>query len=173
MADFLEKLSKAEAFIFDVDGVLTDGTVIVTEEGHMLRNMSIKDGFVLQLAVKLGIKIAIITGGNSKGVIKRLQGLGIQDVFAGVADKIHVLDQYLADNSINPEYCVYMGDDIPDLQIMNRVGLSTCPSNAATEVLEACAYVSPYEGGKGCVRDVIEKSLRLKGLWNPSEQGSW
>lgn len=173
MSDFLKQLAKAEAFIFDVDGVLTDGTVIVTEDGHMLRNMSIKDGFVLQLAVKLGLKIAIITGGKSQGVIKRLQGLGIEDVFAGVSDKIEVLDKYLSDNQINPKYCVYMGDDIPDLQILSRVGLSTCPANAVPEVLEASAYVSPFEGGKGCVRDVIEKSLKLKGLWNPSQQGSW
>jgi 3-deoxy-D-manno-octulosonate 8-phosphate phosphatase (KDO 8-P phosphatase) len=173
MSQFLEKLSKAEAFIFDVDGVLTDGTVLVTEEGDMLRTMSIKDGFVLQLAVKLGLRIAIITGGKSEGVIKRLKGLGIQDIFTGVSDKIETLGTYLSSNNINPEYCLYMGDDIPDLMIMDKVGLSCCPSNAAVEVIESCAYVSPQPGGNGCVRDVIEKALRLKGLWKPEEQGSW
>jgi 3-deoxy-D-manno-octulosonate 8-phosphate phosphatase (KDO 8-P phosphatase) len=173
MSQFLQKLEKAEAFIFDVDGVLTDGTVLVTEDGKMLRNMSIKDGFILQLAVKLGLKIAIITGGKSEGVIKRLTALGIEDVFAGISDKIEVLETYLSNNNINPDYCVYMGDDIPDLTILNMVGLSCCPANAVTEVLDACQYVSPFDGGKGCVRDVIEKSLRLKGLWNPENQGSW
>lgn len=173
MSDFLKNLEQAEAFIFDVDGVLTDGSVLVTEDGSMLRNMSIKDGFAIQLAVKLGLRIAIITGGSSMGVVRRLQGLGVQDVFYGISDKINVLDQYLKDNDIDPKNCAYMGDDIPDLQIMGRVGLPCCPADSAPEVIEACDYVSPVAGGKGCVRDVLEKAMRVKGIWNPGEQGSW
>ena len=173
MSEFLKNLKSAEAFIFDVDGVLTDGSVLVTEDGHMLRNMSIKDGFAIQLAIKLNMRIAIITGGSSKGVVKRLQGLGVKDVFSGVSDKIEVLDNYLAEHGIKPENCLYMGNDIPDLAIMKRVGLSTCPANAAADVIQACHYVSPIEGGKGCVRDVLEKAMRVQDLWNPEVQGSW
>lgn len=173
MSEFLNKLKGAKAFIFDVDGVLTDGTVMVTEDGHQLRNMSIKDGFVLQLAVKLGMRVAIITGGKSIGVVKRLNGLGVTDVFYGISDKIEVMDKYLADNQISYDQCLYMGDDIPDIEILKKVGMSACPANAAPDVIEVCEYVSPVNGGKGCVRDVLEKAMRVQDLWNPAEQGSW
>ena len=163
---FLEKIKHIKAFIFDVDGVLTDGIVHVTETGEQLRQFNIKDGYSLQLAVKRGYKIAVITGGRSAGVKLRLQGLGISNIFMEVDSKIGVYNQFLNDHQLSAEEVLYMGDDVPDLQVMQLAGLPVCPADAVEEIKAVSVYISPKAGGKGCVRDVIEKVLKIQNQWN-------
>lgn len=167
MENILAKFNNITTFVFDVDGVLTDGSVVITEEGHLLRNMNIKDGFALQYAIKAGYRILIITGGKSEGVVKRLQGLGITDIYKNISNKTEIFESYLKENNINRENCLYMGDDIPDLEIMRTVGISACPKDATTDIREIADYISDYYGGKGCVRDVIEKTLKIQKTWMP------
>jgi 3-deoxy-D-manno-octulosonate 8-phosphate phosphatase (KDO 8-P phosphatase) len=166
-------IKQITTFIFDVDGVLTDGSVQVTEDGHMLRTMNIKDGFALQLAVKLGYRIAIITGGRSQGVVKRLEGLGIKDIFIGVSHKHPCFEDYLNDNQLSKEETLYMGDDLPDLKVLEACGYSCAPADACAEVLETAKYVAQTAGGKGCVREVIEMVLRVRGDWSNPNNHYW
>lgn len=173
MADFLQQLEKIKVVFLDVDGVLTDGSVLVTEEGEQLRTMNIKDGYALQWAVKQGLKICIISGGKSTGVVKRLNGLGITDVFIGISDKLGCLNAYLTQHSIDTNEALYMGDDIPDIPVLHRCGLKTCPQDAAVDVKAIVDYISPLPGGKGCVRDILEKILRAKGLWHHANGHYW
>jgi len=167
---FLDKLQHINAFILDVDGVLTNGLLHVTESGEHLRQFNIKDGYALQLAVKRGFYVAAISGGISKGVELRLKGLGIQDIFLGVQFKIKVYQQLLEKNNLSPKQILYMGDDIPDLPIMKVVGLPVCPADAAEEVKAIAQYVSPKNGGNACVRDVIEKVLKVQNKWYDEEK---
>ena len=162
---FLQQLHHVKAFVFDVDGVLTDGTVLVTESGEQLRQFSIKDGYALQLAVKRGYLITIISGGRSNGVALRLRGLGIHDIHLGAESKIEIYKNFVASNNLQPEQIIYMGDDIPDLPVMKLVGLPVCPSDAAEEIKSISKYISPIPGGKGCVRDIIEKVLKIQHKW--------
>ena len=152
-------------FLFDVDGVLTDGTVMVTTQGELYRNMNIKDGFAIKTAVDKGYHLCAISGGNNEGVRKRLHGLGVKDIHLGVSDKIAVMKDYFEQNQISSGQVLYMGDDIPDLQGMKLVGLPCCPQDAVPEIKEISLYVSHKSGGKGCVRDVIEQVLRVQGKW--------
>ncbi|QPH39587.1 KdsC family phosphatase [Pedobacter endophyticus] len=163
---FLQKLREINTFIFDVDGVLTDGSVQVTDNGQSLRTFNIKDGYAMQLAVKRGYTICIISGGNGIALARRFLNLGISDVFLGVEDKGAVFDQYLKDKNVNAAEVLYMGDDIPDLEIMERVGLPTCPADAVEEVKASSQFISPYNGGKTAVRDVIEKVMKVQGKWH-------
>lgn len=163
---FLEKLSLIKAFIFDVDGVLTDGIVHVTDAGEQLRQFNIKDGYALQLAVKRGYKVAVITGGSSEGVKLRLKGLGITDVYMKVDSKIEVYKQLVLANGLNAADILYMGDDIPDLPVMLLAGLPVCPADAVEEIKAISHYISPKNGGKGCVRDIIEKVLKIQNKWH-------
>ncbi len=163
---FLEKLKFIKAFVFDVDGVLTDGLVHVTESGEQLRQFNIKDGYALQLAVKRGYHVAIISGGRSNGVKLRLQGLGIKDIFLGVDSKTEIYSNLLKANSLIAEQVLYMGDDVPDIAAMKLSGLPVCPADAVNEVKEISVYISGKDGGKGCVRDVIEKVMKIQGQWN-------
>ena len=153
-------------FIFDVDGVLTDGTVLVLENGLQARRMNIKDGFALQLAVKLGYKVIIVSGSSPSPVVDRLTKLGITEIHMSMLNKRAFIATYIETNKLRPEEVLYMGDDLPDLPAMPVIGLPTCPADAAVEIREAVKYVSPYPGGMGCVRDVIEKVLKLKDEWN-------
>ena len=162
LADF----KKITTFIFDVDGVLTDGTVLVLENGLQARRMHIKDGFALQMAAKNNYKILIVSGGKSDQVIDRLQKLGITDVRMSVLDKKKLVSEYMQQNHLKPEEVLYMGDDLPDLPVMPIVGLPSCPSDAVSEIKEAVKYISPFNGGFACVRDVIEKVLRLNDHWH-------
>lgn len=162
---FLEKLHTVTTLMFDVDGVLTDGSVLATDTGEQLRVFNIKDGYALQLAVKRGYRVVIITGGKSPGVIKRLQGLGINDIYTAVPDKLVKFDEYVKEHQLPAEQIMYMGDDIPDYAIMQKAGLPCCPADAATELKEISLYISPFAGGKGCVRDVIEKIMKVQGKW--------
>ena len=162
---FLTKLQDIRAFIFDVDGVLTDGTVHVTESGEQLRKFNIKDGYALQLAVKRGYQIAIISGARSKGVISRLEGLGTTNIHVGTEDKIKTYTDFLTQYSLSSDQVLYMGDDIPDLPVMQKVGLPVCPADAVEEIKAVSMYISPKTGGLGCVRDVIEKVLKVQNKW--------
>lgn len=163
--NILELFKPVKTFVFDVDGVLTDGTLQLLENGGLSRKMHIKDGYALQLAVKKSYHVAIISGGNSSQVEKRLRGLGITDIFLGVVDKKEKLEEYLSENALSPAHVLYMGDDIPDYEAMKSVALSTCPNDASREIKSICQYISPVNGGEGCVRDVIEKVLKLNGDW--------
>lgn len=153
-------------FVFDVDGVLTDGTLLVLPDGVMARSMNIKDGYALQLAVKKGYRVVVISGGNSPEVKDRLLKLGVTDVWMQVTDKKLVLMQLMEQAQIDREAVLYMGDDIPDIVVMQLAGLPCCPSDAVMEIREKSVYVSHLAGGKGCVRDVIEKVMKLRGDWN-------
>lgn len=152
-------------FIFDVDGVLTDGMVIVMEDGLQARCMNIKDGLALQMAVRSGYRVLIVSGGNSPQVESRLEKLGITDVHMSVLDKRTLIAEYMATNKIEKEQTLYMGDDLPDLPPMSLVGIACCPADAVPEVKAASQYISPLNGGFACVRDVIEKVLRLNDHW--------
>jgi len=163
--EILSKFKNIKALIFDVDGVLTDGTVMVTERGEQWRSMSIKDGYALKQAVEKGLKVAIITGGTSEGVAKRLKGLGIVEIFLGIHNKIAAYEKVLTKFSVDAEEVLYMGDDIPDLEVMRQVGVAACPSDAAPEILEQSHYISSHGGGQGCVREVLEKVMKLQQLW--------
>lgn len=163
-----ENLSKITTFIFDIDGVLTDGSVILEPTGDQTRTMNVKDGFALQIAVKKGFKVAIISGGKNEIVRKRFSGLGIHDVYMGAGHKWDSFDELKATYNLQNEEILYMGDDIPDYEIMAAIGLPTCPNDAATEIKQISQYISPLSGGKGAVRDVIEKVMRSQGKWfNP------
>jgi len=167
MADDLFK--KITTFIFDVDGVLTDGSVLVLENGLQARRMCIKDGFALQLAVKSGYRVLAVSGSSPSPVIDRLNKLGINEVHMSVLNKKSFVDTYMQKNGLKKEEVLYMGDDMPDLPVMPAVGLSACPADAATEILQAAKYISPMNGGYGCARDVIEKVLRANDHWHYRE----
>lgn len=165
---FEDKLKHITTFIFDVDGVLTDGSVMLMENGDQIRKMNIKDGYALQLAVKKGYNIAVITGGNSEAVKKRFVNLGINNVYLGAENKQEVLEEFTTTYNIDPKNILLMGDDIPDYDILKKVGIPCCPADASEQIIEICTYVSQKEGGKGCVREVIEKTMRAQEKWfNP------
>ncbi len=162
----LEKFKDIHTFIFDVDGVMTDSDVLITESGELLRKMNIRDGYAMKRAIRDGYRIGIITGGSSEGVRKRLEALGITDIYVGRFEKMEAFEEFVSKHDLDPDGILYMGDDVPDYPVMRRVGLPTCPSDAIPEILEFSAYISPYKGGAGCVRDVIEKVMRLQGKWS-------
>ena len=161
----LEDFKSISTFIFDIDGVLTDGILYVFDSGEQVRCMNIKDGYALQLAIKKGYRIAAFSGSESPAVIRRLAKLGITDVFMKVENKLQSIDHYLQLNHVKWEDVLFMGDDIPDLEVIRRAGMGCAPADAVHEVLESSRYISPFNGGKGCVRDVIEKVLRLNEQW--------
>ena len=164
--NYKEYLKHITTFIFDVDGVLTDGTVTVTTSGEMLRKMNIKDGFAVKTAIDKDFNVCVISGGSNEGVRKRLQGLGVIDIYLGAHNKVEQLNEYLVKHNIKSENVLYMGDDIPDVPIMKLVGLPCCPQDAVTEIKIISKYVSHKNGGKGAVRDVIEQVLKIQDKWN-------
>lgn len=163
--NFKQLLNDVTVFVFDVDGVLTDGSLLLMQDGEQVRKMSIKDGYALQLAVKKEYKIAVISGGKSEAVRTRLSKLGIYDVYLGVENKIDAFDEFILTHHIQPEHILYMGDDMPDYEVMKRVGVPTCPNDAVSDIKAISIYVSDKNGGKGCVRDVIEQVLKVQGKW--------
>lgn len=165
MENFKTKLTRVTTFIFDIDGVLTDGSVTLMPDGEQLRTMNIKDGYALQLAIKKGYKIAIISGGKSESVRKRLNGLGVFDVYLGCDNKMETYDEFILTYEIDPDEILYMGDDVPDYEVMKRIGVPTCPKDSSPEIIDISIYVSHQNGGKGCVRDVIEQVMRVQGKW--------
>lgn len=161
----LDKFKHITTFVFDVDGVLTDGNLLVLPGGVMARTMNIKDGYALQLAVKKGYRVLVISGGNSPEVKERLAKLGVTHVWMQVSDKPTVLKEYMQQHQLAAETVLYMGDDIPDLQVIQLAGLPCCPADAVQEIKEKSVYISHLTGGMGCVRDVIEKVMKLRGDW--------
>jgi 3-deoxy-D-manno-octulosonate 8-phosphate phosphatase (KDO 8-P phosphatase) len=168
----LELFKKITTFIFDIDGVLTDGTVLVLDHGLQARRMHIKDGFALQMAEKNGYKVLIVSGGDSPQVKQRLEKIGYYRYSYAVLDKKAFVLEYIAANNLKTEQVLYMGDDLPDLPVLSAVGLPCCPADAVSEVKEAVQYISPLKGGDACVRDVIEKVLKLNDHWNYREDVS-
>lgn len=161
----LERLQQVKAFVFDVDGVLTDGTLYVFDNGEQVRRMSIKDGFALQLAVKKGYPIFIVSGSSSPAVISRLNKLGINEVFMKITNKKEKIEELLAQYQLTWSDVLFMGDDIPDYTVMKTAGMACAPADAAAEIKQAAHYISPYAGGSGCVREMIEKVLKLHDHW--------
>jgi 3-deoxy-D-manno-octulosonate 8-phosphate phosphatase (KDO 8-P phosphatase) len=173
MSNYKSNLKNITTFVFDYDGVLTNGTVVLTDNGEPFRTANVKDGYALQLAVKNGFRVAVISGGRSETIRKRMHSLGIPDVFIGVESKLEVFEDYLHKNDVALDSVLYMGDDIPDLNCLKKAGLSTCPSDAAQEVKAVANYISPRKGGEGCVRDVIEQVLKVHGKWMNNDAFSW
>ena len=163
---YKEYLKDITTFVFDVDGVFTDGSVLITSKGELLRKMSVKDGYALKTALVKGYNVCIITGGSNEGVKDRLKGLGVTDIYMGAHHKQEPLNEYMDIYDIEPKNVLYMGDDLPDIPPMQLVGLPTCPQNAVPEVKEVSMYVSYKNGGDGCVRDVIEQVLKVRGDWH-------
>ncbi len=162
---FLQQLRNITTLIFDVDGVLTTGDILASNTGEYLRTFNIKDGYALQLAAKKGYHVCIISGGSGEAMQKRFEGLGIPDIFLGVSDKVAVFNEIVARYQLKTDEVLYMGDDIPDYNIMKLVGLPTCPADAVDEIKAISTYISPFNGGKTAVRDVIEKVLRIQNNW--------
>lgn len=162
-------LTRIRGFAFDVDGVLSPSTVPMSDAGEPLRMVNIKDGYALQLAAKLGYRIAIITGGKTESVCHRYEALGVQDIYLGASHKIEIFEKWMETAGLQPEEVLYMGDDIPDLRCMLRAGLACTPHDGCREARETATYVSPYNGGYGCARDVLEQVLRAQGDWLKDE----
>lgn len=162
---YKEYLENISTFVFDVDGVFTDGTLFITAEGDMLRQMNVKDGYALKTALQKGYNVCIITGGTNEGVRIRLRGLGVTDIYMGAHHKTEALNEYLLKHNIEAKNVLYMGDDMPDIPPMKLIGLATCPQDAIPEVKEVSQYISHRNGGNGCVRDVIEQVLKVRGDW--------
>ncbi len=164
--NILQQFKPIKLFALDVDGVLTNGSLLLLQDGQMARSMNIRDGFALQLAIKKGYQIHVISGGKDEAVRNRLNNLGVKDVLLGVTNKSAALVEFVQKNSLKWEEVLFMGDDIPDLQVMKISGLACCPSDAAPEIKAVSHYISPLNGGNGCVRDIIEKVLKLNGHWD-------
>ncbi|MEM9076482.1 MAG: HAD-IIIA family hydrolase [Bacteroidota bacterium] len=164
--NYKELLNHITTFVFDVDGVFTDGSILVTTKGEMLRRMNVKDGYALKTALQKGYNVCIITGGTNEGVKERLKGLGVTDIYLGAHHKQDPLEEYLDIYNIDPQNVMYMGDDLPDVPPMRIVGLAAAPQNAVAEVKAISDYVSHKNGGEGCVRDIIEQVLKVRGDWN-------
>lgn len=165
LVHIFDKMRAVKAFVFDVDGVLTDNTMLVTEAGELLRTMYVPDGQAIKWAIKAGIPIGVITGGRSVGVSKRLAELGLEQVYSGAAEKTAPFAQFLERYQLIASEVCYMGDDLPDLPVLRKVGLACCPNDAIPEILEVADYISPFRGGRGCVRDIIEKVMKLQFKW--------
>jgi 3-deoxy-D-manno-octulosonate 8-phosphate phosphatase (KDO 8-P phosphatase) len=173
MNNFKEGLKNIRAFAFDVDGVLARSEVLLHPGGDLMRSMSTKDGYALQYAIKRGYPIAIITGGNTDSVGLRFQGLGITDIYLGSSDKRDDFNDFIFKYDLQAGEVLYMGDDLPDYEVMKMAGVPCCPADAVEEIKLLAHYISPFKGGNGCVRDVIEQVLRLHGRWMDAESFTW
>ena len=165
MTNFKEDLGIIKAFVFDVDGVFTDGKIYLVSGEECIRAFNIKDGYAVKYAVQQGYPVAIISGGNSDMVKKRFIALGVTEIYINTADKVSALADFYHKYHIDPTTILYMGDDLPDFEVMQKCGVPTCPSDAAEEIKSICKYISSLKGGEGCVRDIIEQVLRLHGRW--------
>ena len=163
-------LQKIRAIIFDLDGVLSKSTISLGVDGTPLRTVNIKDGYAIQLAIKMGLNVAILSGCTIDAVRKRYEGLGMKDIYLGAAVKIKIYEEFLAKHQLKEEEVMFMGDDIPDLEIMRRVGCPVCPKDACSEVKAVSVYISDFKGGCGCGRDVIEQTLKAQGKWLQDER---
>ena len=159
-------LKNVSAFVFDVDGVMTNGQIMITTEGEMYREMNTRDGFAIKCALERDFKIAIISGGTNEGVRKRLEALGVDKVYLGIHKKDIAFDDFLKTYNIDPEEVLCMGDDLPDLSVLEKVGVATCPQDAVSDVKKIVDYVSHKKGGDGCVREIIEQVMRVQNKWD-------
>jgi 3-deoxy-D-manno-octulosonate 8-phosphate phosphatase (KDO 8-P phosphatase) len=166
----LDGFQQITTFMFDVDGVMTDGTILVLGNGDMARSMNTKDGFALQLAVKKGYRFFIVSGSSPSAVERRMNNLGIVNVYFEIRDKKSFVVQLMEEQGLQSEEVLFMGDDVPDLAAFDAVALACCPADAVADVKNAAKYISPKAGGKGCVRDVIEKVLKCRGDWDTDEK---
>ena len=173
MSNYKTLLSQVHTFIFDVDGVMTDGIVLLTPDGQMLRSMNVKDGYAIQLAVKKGYRIIIITGGNSEAVRQRFEGLGVKEVYLSVGNKLKLFHEIVKNDKLKMENILYMGDDIIDYEIMKEVGVAACPADAAEEIKHISHYISSVPGGKGCARDILEQVMKVQHKWFDEEGFHW
>ena len=164
--EYKKKLTQIKAFVLDVDGVLTNGGLILYPDGKFLRQMNAKDGYAIKLAIHYGYKIAIITGGREKNIKIRLKNLGVHEVFLGANNKLPILKDFISTYKLSSEQIVYMGDDIPDLEALKHVGFSCCPNDASYDVKKIADYISQKKGGEGCVRDIIEQTLKVNNQWD-------
>lgn len=158
-------LKKVRAVIFDIDGVLSANTITLHPEGEPMRTVNIKDGYAMQLAVKQGLHIAIMTGADVKSIRMRYEKLGVKDIFTGCSVKIQVYEKFLADNALSDEEVIFVGDDIPDYEVMSRCGCPCCPADACPDIKRVSRYVSNQNGGYGVGRDILEQVLRAQGKW--------
>ena len=165
--NFKELLKTVKSFVFDIDGVLTDGSVTCMENGQMVRTMNTRDGYALQHAVKNGYKVGIISGGKSEPTRGRFEKMGIYDVYLGISDKVDALKEFMHVHNLKYENILYMGDDMPDYEVIQRCGIPCCPKDAAPEIKELSVYISDKKGGEGCARDVIEQVMKVHGKWMP------
>lgn len=173
MINYKEKLQPIRAFVFDFDGVMTDGSVWVYADRETVRAGNIKDGFAVQYAVKKGYLVAVISGATSASIDNRMHMLGVEQCYTGCGDKMLAYEKFLKDNNLRDEEVLYMGDDLPDYPVLRRAGVSTCPADAAVEVKETVDYISHFNGGHGAVRDVIEQVMRLHGTWFHEDAVLW
>lgn len=170
MAFFKEELLNVKAFVFDVDGVLSRDVSPLNQEGEPMRTANVKDGYAIRNAIVHGYPIAIITGGKNDNIRKRYQNLGVKYIYVGVSEKLSCFTDFLSQNNLDNESILFMGDDLPDLELMKLSGIPTCPADAVTEIKLVAKYISDRNGGEGCVRDVIEQVMRSQGKWNHSTQ---
>jgi 3-deoxy-D-manno-octulosonate 8-phosphate phosphatase (KDO 8-P phosphatase) len=171
MGNFKEDIARVKAFVFDVDGVMTDGGIIPTPDGDFIRRYYAKDGYAMAYAIREGYKICVISGGRGEMLRRRLEMLGVERMYLNCMDKITAIKEFMSEYELAAEEVIYMGDDIPDLECMRLVGIPVCPADACMEVIEASRYVSEYNGGQGAVRDIVEQVLRVQGRWAKNLQG--
>ncbi|MCX6351183.1 MAG: HAD hydrolase family protein [Bacteroidetes bacterium] len=164
-SNLLDKLPHIRAFVFDVDGVMTDGSLLLLEDGEWLRTMNIKDGYAIRHAADERYHIAVISGSGSEAIRKRMEALGVQDIFMLSENKLSVYEKFLLDKGIHTNEVLYMGDDIPDLEVMKAAGIAACPADAVEEVKQIADIVTLASGGKGCIREVIEMVLKAQDRW--------
>ena len=173
MTNYKEKLHTIRALVFDFDGVMTDGSVWTYGDRETVRAGNIKDGYAIQYAVKQGYHIALISGATSPSINNRMEALGVTDIYTGCSNKLQTLHQFIGRYRLQPEEILCMGDDIPDYEIMQYAGVAACPADAAVEIQEISDYISPFPGGHGCVRDIIEQVMRLHGTWFQQKALEW
>ena len=166
MKNYKHLLPKIKTFIFDVDGVLTDGKILINSDGELLRSFDTKDGYAMKCALVKGFKIVIITGGRNEAVRERFKELGVIDIYLGAHHKLDAYQDLMDNYDLNPAEILYIGDDIPDIPVMEKAGLGCCPADAASDVKVMADYVSHKKGGEGCVRELIEQVLRVQGKWS-------
>ncbi len=171
--NYKEKLKKIKAFVFDYDGVMTDGFMWIAGDDFVLRAGNVKDGYALQYAIRKGYQIAILSGGNGDSIRSRMEMLGIKDIYLGSHRKKQIFQDYLKEKGLSSEEVLFMGDDIPDYEVMKEAGVSACPANAVMEIKSVADYISDKDGGQGCVRDVIEQVMRLQGNWFHEDAIEW
>ncbi|MBO7276685.1 MAG: HAD hydrolase family protein [Bacteroidales bacterium] len=171
--NYKSKLHEIKAFVFDYDGVISDGNIWTANDEIIIRSGNVKDGYAIQYAIRKGYVVAVISGGKGSSIASRMAMLGVKDVYLGSHRKKEIFEKFLEDKQLKASEVLYMGDDIPDYDVMKMVGVSTCPADAAEEIKLVADYISHRPGGSGCVRDVIEQVMKLQNKWFDEDAKSW